>query len=507
MADNKRPAVYRLAALGAVLTLMFCVCARPAAASRFTATWDYDSKSAIDSTRKDSYTVEYPAPLYTPVAKPVAYDKSFVSTVQDLNFTLRGDLSERHFIDIKETFHYQGYRPEDEEAFALDTYKYSALDHSLDLTYGLSVGEADLLRFDYVNAAYRLPLINIFNYTSNMAKARYDHRAGDHTGLGFEGSYEEREFADDRDANYEEGNLSIDLSAFLPERLHYTPVSSSIRGERSTFERIPTGMATQKAVNAYTDWTRRPGEPDPQARFVSRVARGALYLSLTGNLKRQRRTTIDNGFDQPSGTLRATYEANPQTSLTLEETYYSRKHDKESDASSLFNHDSNKLSLSGEYRPSGRFLHLMTLYDERYTHTTHEEHDYRVDAFLWENYFTGKRTAASLNLKATRTRHGTPRLFYADSDEYQMIFGYDYPFTPTWLLHLKDEWIDTKFDQFEDLVLSSNTRHTWRVGVEKQLSTSQSLELGYQSRRERHTTYTANNIVEKSLIFSWLSNF
>lgn len=507
MAENKRPAIVRLAAWGAVLTMLFCVFVKPAAASRFTGAWDFDSRIGIDSTRKDYSHVDYPAPLYTPVAKAAAYDKTFTTALTDLNFTIKGDLSERQFLDIREDFHYQGYDPEDFGAFSLDSYKYSLLDHALDISYGISVGDADVLQLDYRNSVFQVPIENSFNYIYNRGRLRYSHRAGRHTGLSMEGSYEEREYADDRDSNYREGMLSIDLSTFLPARLSYTPVSSSLRGDRSTFEKTPTGMATRKAVGIYTDWTHRPGEPDPQARFVSRVARGALYLSLVGDVRTQERTTIDNGYSQPSGTLRATYEANDQTSLTLADTYYTREHDKESDIHSLFDHASNRVSFSGRYRPSDRFLHLVTLYDERYAHTTHKEHDYRVDAFLWENYFTGVRTAASLNLKATRTTYETPRLYYSDCDRYEMLFGYDYPFTPTWLLHLKDEWIDTKYDDFEDLVLSSNTRHTWRVGVEKQLSSSQSLELGYQSKRERHTEFFANNIVEKSLIFSWLSKF
>ncbi|HNW35170.1 MAG TPA: hypothetical protein PKM25_09585, partial [Candidatus Ozemobacteraceae bacterium] len=441
------------------------------------------------------------------VTRLKAYDKTFISSLNDLNFKLKGDLSEKQFIDVKETLHYQKYTPEDYNAYSLDSYKYTTMDHLLNVTYGMSVGEADTLQLDYYNNVYRIPIDNIWEYTSNRGKLRYSHRAGQYTGLAMEGSYEEREYANDRSSNYEEGIFSLDLSAFLPEHIRYTPVSNTMRGDKSTFETMPTGMDMRKAVDHYTNWTRRPGEPDPQAKFLSCVTRGDLYLTLLGDLKTQRRTTIDNGYYQPSGTLRANYDANDQTKITFEDTYYTRKHDKESDTYFLYNHSSNKLSLSGRYQPSDRLVHILTLSDEYYAHTVHDDQDYRVDTFSWENAFSGGRTAASLNFKATQTRYGTPRLFYADSDQYQVVLGYDYPFTPTWLLHLKDEWLDNKFKEFEDLLYSSYTRHTWRVGVEKQLSTSQGLELGYQSVRERHSEFTANNIIEKSLVFSWLSHF
>lgn len=505
MANNLRRTLVRLAAWGAVLAV-FCG-AVPAPAAKFSGEWTYDSRMSVDSTRKDYAEVEYAEPDYTPVTKLKAYDKTFISSVNDLSFTLKGDLSERQFLDVKETLHYQSYRPEDYDAYSLDSYKYTTVDHLFNLTYGVSVGEADALQLDYYNNVYRIPIDNIWEYTSNRAKLRYTHRPGEYTGISMEGSYEEREYPNDRASNYQEGIVSLDLSTFLPEQIHYTPVGNTSRGDRSTFENIPTGIATKKAVDHYTNWTRRPGEPDPEAKFLARVTRGDLYLTLVGDLKTQKRTTIDNGFYQPSATLRASYEVDDRTKLMLEDTYYTRKHEDESDTYYLYNHTSNRVSLMGRHQASERLLHILTLTDERYAHTEHDDQDYTVDTFLWENYFSGGRTAASLNFQATLTKYGTPRLYYADSNQYQVVLGYDYPFTPTWLLHLKDEWIDMSYEEFEDLLYSSYVRHTWRVGVEKRLSTSQGLELGFQCKRERHGEFTANNITEKSLIFSWLSHF
>ena len=75
------------------------------------------------------------------------------------------------------------------------------------------------------------------------------------------------------------------------------------------------------------------------------------------------------------------------------------------------------------------------------------------------------------------------------------------------LLHLRDEWIDHDYHDFEDPLYSSFVRHTWRVAVEKVLSRSQGLELGYQYKRETHTLHPVNDQTEKSLFFSWLSHF
>ena len=72
---------------------------------------------------------------------------------------------------------------------------------------------------------------------------------------------------------------------------------------------------------------------------------------------------------------------------------------------------------------------------------------------------------------------------------------------------MKDDWVNKHYGTDENELYSSHSRSTWRVGVEKVLSGSQSLEVGYQENTERHDTFTNNNVDEKSLSFSWLMDF
>ncbi|NLI75909.1 MAG: hypothetical protein GX442_05630 [Candidatus Riflebacteria bacterium] len=467
----------------------------------------YESRSTADSTRKDYYDLTYDPASFTPIITPKAYDKTFVSSENDLFLALKWTFDETQFFDIKETLHYQHYGTEDYDAYSLDSYKYKYLDHLLNLTYGVGFGETDTFQVDYFNNVYRIPIDHIWDYTSNQGKLRFNHQVNQYTGLGMEGSYEEREYPNDPTMDYKEGALTLDLSNFLPERIRYVPVSNAMRGDRETFERAPTGVAHRRAMDYYTTWTRKPGEDEPEAKYLSKVTRGDLYLFLQADIRSRDRSKIDNGYFQPLGTFKLVYDVLDNVKVTLDDTYYQRKHDKESDTYYLYDHDSNRASLMLTYQSDPRFSYYYTFSDEFFRHTKRKQYDYRIDTFLFETYYRSGRSTASLSLREALTRYGSPRQYYVDSNEFQAILGYDYPITRTFLLHLKDEWTDHDYQDFEDVIYSSYVRHTWRVALEKQLSPQQGLELGYQSKRETHTTQYSNDVIEKSLFFSWLSHF
>lgn len=508
MSRPQRPIVTRFAWwLGLAMVFACLGTARAQEPDRFKLDFKYESRSSADSTRKDYYDLSYLPDSLDPVASPTSYDKTFISTVNDLNLALKWTFGGTHYFDIKEILHFQTYRPEDYNAYSLDSYKYQYLDHLLNLTYGMSFGEADTMQVDYYHNVYRIPIDNVWDYLSNMGRARFNHQINQYTSLGMEGSYEERDYPNDDTQDYQEGALVIDIANFLPERVRYTPVSNAARGDRTVFERVPTGLEHRQAMDYYTTWTRKPGEDEPEAKYLSKVTRGDLYLSLQGDFRTRKRTSLDNGYFQPTGIFKAKYDVLDNVQAQFEDTLYQRKHEKESDKYFLFDHASNRASLMITYEYDPRFTYYYTFSDEFYQHNTHEEQDYRIDSFIFETYYRYGRSAASLYLKEALTRYGEPRLYYCDSDEFQAIFGYDYPITPTFRLHLKDEWTDFDYQDFEDLIYSSYTRNTWRIALEKVLSTSQGLEIGYQSKREWHEIFTSNNVVEKSLFFSWLSHF
>jgi hypothetical protein len=490
-----------------LLLLLLAVLVLPAAApaNEYSFDWKYRSSSTIDSTRKDSYALTYDPVTFAPIIQPQAYDKSFFSSTNDLNFALKFDLSESQILDFKETFHYQKFRPEDYTAFALDTYKYSYLDHHFNLTYALSLGQQDAIQLDYVNAIYRVPIDPLNEFVSNTGKARFHHRVNPNTSIGIEGNFEEREFLNDRASNFREGTLIIDFSRFFPQRLHYRPVANSTRGDTSTFTSVPSGLTAKKVVDYYTNWAPSPHNTDPQAKYVPVVVRGDLSFSLIGDFRQRERVTIDNEYQQPAGILKMIYDASDKWKFTLDNTYYQRQYKNESAHYYLFNHTSEKVTLGTTYRPDRKFSHILSYSYENYHHDSYKEHDYDVNTFAWEMFFRQKKNLASLFLKQGLQHYTQPRPYYPNSNQFQAVLAYDYSITPSFLFHIRNEYVDYDYHEYQDLFFSTFQRNTWKVSFEKLLSEQHTLELGYQDKRERHDTYASNDISEKTLFFSWFS--
>ncbi|MFZ2955800.1 MAG: hypothetical protein WA705_02745 [Candidatus Ozemobacteraceae bacterium] len=467
----------------------------------------FESRTTADSTRKDYSDIEYSDLALTPKRVVKSYDKSFFGSVNDLTFSLKGDLSSRSFLDIREYAHAQTYQPEDWKSFSLDSYKTRQIDHLLNVTYGLAFGSRDAFQLDYFNGIAQTPFDKAWDYTSNKGRVRFNHRMNDYSGLQLGGEYEEREYLNDRESNFQEGAMVLDLSTFLPERYRYTPIGNTARGDHSVFEKIPTGLTTSRAVDYYTSWTRKPGDDESDAKYLAEVSRGDLFLNLTADIRSRKRTSIDNAYYQPGGMFKAIYDMSDRLKFQFEDTCYQRKFSKESDQYALYDHLSNRVSLGATNQPDRYFTHIITLANERHDHTLRKEQDYQINTMQWETYFSRGRSATSLFMKAALTRYGQQRLLFADNDAFQAVFGYDYPMTPRFLLHFKDEWNNTKYLDYEEINYSSHVQNTWRIAFERLLSNQQGLEIGYQDTRSTHTKYVANDIVEKSLFFNWLSHF
>jgi len=484
---------------------IFCFFSQASWADKYKFEGKFESKSYVDSTRKDYFALVYTNTSWDPIIVPKTYDKTFTGSIDDLSFTLKGDLSPTQILDFKENCHYQYYFPEDYQAYALDNYKYKYLDHQFNLTYGLSLGKQNAIQLDYFNSIYRIPIDNLGEYQSNVGKARFNHKINRNTSLAFEGDFEERVYPNDESSNYRDGALIVDFSKFFPERIRYRPVGSSSRGNKSTFENTPTGMATQKAVDYYTNWTTAPGS-EPQAKYVPQVVFGDLYINLTGDFRKRERWVIDNHYLQSQGTLKATYDADDNLKFSLEDIYYTRRWDTESDYYYLFDHSSNKVSLTATYKPDKKFSHILTGSSEFYKHTVHTEQDYTLNYFTWETYYYYGRNSISSYFKDAWQRYGNPRYYYPDSDQKFAIVSYDYQITKNFYLHLKDDWTRYDYINNEDVFYSSYTRNIWKVAFEKVLDKNNSLELGYQDKKERHKVYYSNDITEKSIYFSWIAS-
>lgn len=467
----------------------------------------YSSKLSVDSTRKEYYVLDYDND-WNVIGIPKSYDKNFFSSTNDLYLSLKNDLSKTQVLDFSETLHYQRYRPEDFEGVALDISRYTYVDHLFQMTWGLTLGKKDALQVDYLNNIYRIPVDELSEYISNTGKARFNHKVNENTSLGFEGDYEFREYVNDKSSSYRETTAIIEFSKFFPEKIRYRPISRSMRGTRETFENSPNGLSARKAVDYYTNWTPDPNDPDSQAKYIPYVTRGDLSLTLTGDYRERDRHNINQKYKQPNFIVKIKYTANPQLQITLDDTYYIRKYDTSTQALRdywfLYDHRSNHFSLSGTWQPNRRFTHILSGTNEFYSHTDETLQDYILNTFSWETYFSEGRHNASLYLADTLTRYGAPREYYPDNDSLRAIVSYDYTLSNKWVFHLKDEWMDYDVKKYEDpYSYSSYVINTWKAAFETYLDKHNSLELGYQNKREKHAQYYMNDITEKTLYFTW----
>ncbi len=487
--------------LAFLLTLVTAV----ATASDFKLDFKYNSTTAVDSTRKDYSTITYPDfTTLIPVGVPETYDKTFVGNISDLALTLKGDLTESQIFDVKENLHYQGYRPEDYNSTTDDSYKYRYLDHLLNVTYGIAFTKRDNLQLDYWNSVYELPIDAQWNYRYHLGRLQFSHHINKDSTLTFQGGQEQREFPNDFVEDYRENVGAVEFSVLFPEKLHYRPVSNSSRGTDQAFKQVGNGFAAKKPTTWYTTWTKKPGEDSDEAKFLTKVARGDLFVTARGEYLDRSRTHIANGYDQPRGLVQLQYDASERTRLRLEGDYYVRRHERESEAYALYDHNRSRANMAATYLANADITSILTLGYEQYKHLKFVDQDYRITNAIVETYYRLGQANISGFLKNELTRYRMPRVFYPDADYLQAIVTYQYPFSHSCSFRLKDEWVDCKYDSNQNEYYSSYVRNVYRLGVAQQLDRYNTLELSYQEKREHHKTFTMNDITEKTLMFSWL---
>ncbi len=469
--------------------------------------FDFDSRNTIDSKRTEYFKTFYE--VDSPQLKSVASqrDESFFGTENNMFLALRGDLNETQFLDFKETLFYQNYDPGDPLSKSYDSFRYKYLDHQFNLTWGIAAGDHDFFKLDFYNKSFDVNDYSVWKASSNIGKALFSHEFSERTCLSIIGGYEEREYANDIEANYREGTARFELTTFMPGYETYTPIANSIRGEKSLFENYPNGMSAKNAVNYYTNYVRDPRDDDPRAKYTRKKTRGDLYLRFVADFISQDRLKIDNGFNETAGEFEATYEIGQDISLRVNDRFSKRDYEKETNLYFLHDFSNNYFSLSSSFETAENFFQQLTFINEAYNFTSAPEEDYKTNSLIYEGFYKFGKSLASLVVAGQKRAFDQPRADYADDSEMRATFGYDYFITNSLVFRMKDEYLDKDYDQNENYLYSSYIRTTWRIAVEKVFSQNHSLELGYQENNEKHKVFMQNNLEEKSLQFSYLARF
>lgn len=493
----------------AVILLAFCFFAVAAfsADDVFKFKFDYDSRSVLDSTRRDWYDYVYVPEAANPAYEKRQYDKTFVSSRSDMFLQILGDLNETHFLDIKEHLNYRHYK--DEELLSRDytSFKYRELDHLLNVTWGIAAGDHDYFQFDYINNILDIPELDSISYRSDRGSAQMTHEFSQRTCFSLMGNYEERQYDSDIDFNFREARAGFEIASLLPGRHKYVAVANSVRGDRRYFQNFPNAMSAAKAVDYYTSYDINPRDEDPRARYFKQKTRGDLFVKVTGDMGTRDFVKVGNRSNHAAATVEFAYEIADDMTLRLRDTY--RKVDYRNESAAYFHHDfsSNYLALAADYDYSKNMFQTITFIHELFNHPAAAQENYRNSGLIYEGMYEYGRSRASLELSGNQRRFTRQRENYPDEDQFKAGVGYDYLITDTVRFRLKSEFVRAEFLNNEDYLFSSHNRNTWRIALEKALSRSNSMEIAFQQNSEKHKNHFQNNLEEKSLHLSWLSNF
>ncbi len=469
--------------------------------------FDYDSRSFVDSMRRDWSDYVYNPATSTPVFEKRQYDKTFVGSRNDLYFALKGDLSETHYLDIKENLHYRHYKDSEPLSRAYESFRYSELNHQLNVTWGMAAGDHDYVQLDYFNDVVDFADCKSFNYKAHRGRAQMTHEFSMRTAFSIYGDIEERRYDFDSEANFREGRAGFEIASRLPGHDRYVPVAASTRGDINYFAGFPGAMSAKRVIDHYTDYAVNPRDDDPRAKYRRERTRGELFLRAFGELSNRDYLNLSNKRTEIATGFEAAYDAAEDLTLRLRDTY--RKSDFEKESLLNFHHDgfSNYLALAVDYFYSKAMTQTLTFTDEIQKFSAAAPENFRINAVTYDGTFTYGRSRASLTLGALRRRYEEKRRFYPDEDEWRALIGYDYLLTDTLRFRMKSEFVDRDYLDFEDYLYSTHRRNSWRVAVEKSFTSSTSLELAYQENNENYDLHTQNNLEEKSVGLSWISHF
>lgn len=469
--------------------------------------FDYDSRSVIDSTRRDWNERIYSPDSTVPEYRKKQYDKTFIGGRSNMVLQVLGDLNETHFLDIKEYLNYRHYNSQELLSRDYSSFKYRELDHLLNVTWGIAAGDHDYFQFDFHNNILDIPELDFISYRSNRGSAQMTHEFSQRTCFSLMGNYEERQYDSDIDYNFREARAGFEIVSLLPGRHKYVAVANSTRGDRRYFQNFPNAMSAAKAVDYYTSYDVNPRDEDPRARYFKQKTRGDLFVKVIGDMGTRDFVKVGNRSNHAAATVEFAYEISDDMTLRLRDTY--RKVDYRKESAAYFHHDyaSNYLALAADYDYSTNMFQTLTFVHELFNHPAARQENYNTGSIIYEGMYEYGRSRASLELSGMQRRYSQNRENYPDQNEFKTGVGYDYLITDTVRFRLKSEFIKSEYLNNEDYLFSSNNRNTWRIAVEKSLSSSNSLEIAFQQNSEKHTDFSHNNLEEKSLHLSWISNF
>ena len=468
---------------------------------------DATIKAFVESTRKDYFDTVYsfnnPVPQY--VKKQ--YDKSFYGTDSDLSFALKTDFNDVSFLDLRESLYIRHYNKEDPKSLDYSSNKNNEIDHNLRLTLGIVAGTYDYIQLDYINNIYDGGMFDCLNYRDNKGKVLFAHDFAERTCLAVTGSYEEREYDNDKVMNYREGRASVEVSCLLPVRNEYVQIANSSRGEKSTFEKVPNGMSTRNAIDYYTTYVRNPRDDDPTAKYVLNQTRGEIYLRGFGEIAQRERTQLKNDCDEVVCGFETIYRTSDDVRCRLNEIYTDQDFEKESNINALHDGFSNYTAVTVDYDCTKDFSQSLTYSFEFYKYKKFSDENNKASSVTYESFYNGKNYRTSVLLGAVRRRYYTAAVNLPNETERRAAFCFDYDIIKSLTFKFRGEYTDLNYHIFEDDIFSNYKRKTWRIALEKGLGESLSFETAYQSNREVHDNFGQNNIEEKTVGVSLIGKF
>lgn len=464
-------------------------------------------KAFVESTRKDYFDAVYSFDNPIPQQVKKQYDKSFYGTDTDLSFALKTDFSETTFLDFKESVYVRHYNREDPKSLDYCSNKFNEIDHNLRLTLGVAAGVYDYIQLDYINNIYDGGYFDSLNYRSNKGRALLAHDFAERTCVAFSGSYEEREYNTDKVMNYREGRAGVEVSCLIPVRYEYVQIANSLRGEKSTFERIPSGMTAKNAVDYYTTYVRNPRDDDPTAKYVLNQVRGELYVRCFGEIAQRERIRLKNDCDEVVGGFETIYRTADDIRFRLNEVYTTQDYEKESNINFIHDGSSNYTAVTVDHDCTKDFSQSLTYSYEFNKYKKFNDGDNKANSVTYESFYSGKNYRTSFLVGAVFREYYTNTAVMPDETERRAAFCCDYDIIESLTFKFKAEYADIDYHDFEDDICSNYKRKTWRIALEKGLGECLSFETAFECNTEKHEVFKQNNIEEKTVGASLIGRF
>lgn len=466
-----------------------------------------DLKAFVESNRKEYFDTIYSYDSPIPTIAKKEYDKSFYGVDSNLNFSLKTDLNDTSFFDIKENLFVRHYNREDPNSLDYSSNRNNELDQNLRLTFGIAAGIDDYLQVDYNNNIADCGEFDSLNYTSNKGRALVLHDFGKRFCAAFTGSYEERKYDTDTDLSYKEGRAGFEFSTLIASRDEYVQIPASTRGEKYTFERVPGAMAARHVIDYYTTYKKNPHDDDPTAKYICNQTRGELYIRGFGELAQRDRVNLDNDCDESVFGLETIYKTTDNMRFRLHDVYLNQDYQRESNVKFLHDGHSNYFAISVDYDCTKNFSQSLTYSNEIYRYDKAAAENNKANSVTYESFYSNKKTRASVIIGAVMRKFDQPSDTMPDETEKRIGFTYDYDIMKTLTFKLKAEYADLDYHDHEDHISSNYKRKTWRVALEKGFCKTVSCEIAYQNNREEHEQFTQNDIEEKTVGLSLIGKF